>query len=176
MVASRSLIVGILTVKVAFGIHTGHVVHGHSRSSFDTGVNGCGVDRHAAPTTDTDDTDALRVNILLHGEEVYRCAEILGVDVRRSNIARLTAALAGVGRVEGNRQEAKLRHFLRIQAGGLLLYRTERPADGNSGQLALRTLRRVHICRQRDAVAVMKGHFFMVHLAAFREHLVPFLC
>lgn len=55
----------------------------------------------------------------------------------RSYIAGHTAALAGVGWVEGNRQEAKLRHFLCVQAGGLLLYRTERTADGNSGQLAL---------------------------------------
>ena len=67
---------------------------------------------------DTDDTDALRVNILLHGKEVYRCAEILGVDVRRCYIAGCTTALAGIGRVKGNRQEAKLRHFLRVQTGG----------------------------------------------------------
>ena len=30
------------------------------------------------------------------------------------------AALAGVGRIEGNRQEAELRHFLRIQTGGFI--------------------------------------------------------
>ena len=176
MVASRSLIVGILTVKVAFGIHTGHVVHGHSRSSFDTGVNCCGIDRHTAPAADADDTDALRVNILLHGEEVHRCAEILGVDVRRCHIARLTAAFAGIGRVKGNRQKANLRHFLRVQTGGLLLYRTERTADGNGGQLALCVLRRIHIRRQCDAVAVVKGHLFVVYLVAFRKHLIPFLC
>ena len=54
----------------------------------------------------------------------------------RSDIAGHTAALASVGWVEGNRQEAKLCHFLCVQAGGLLLYRTERTADGNDGQLA----------------------------------------
>ena len=166
----------ILAVKVAVGSHTSHVVHGHSSGSFDAGVNGCGVDCHTAPAADTDDTDALRVNILLHGEEVHRCAEILGVDVRRSDIAGHTAALAGVGRVEGNCQEAKLRHFLRVQAGGLLLYRAKRTADSNSGQLALRALRRVQIRRQCDAVAVVKGHLFVVYLVAFREHLIPFLC
>ena len=166
----------ILSIKISVGSYTGHVVHGHGRGSFDAGINGSGIDRHTAPATDTDDTDALRVNILLHGEEVYRCAEILGVDVRRCYIARHTAALAGVGRVKGNRQEAKLCHFLRIQTGGLLLYRTERTADGNGGQLALCALRRVHIRRQRDAVAVVKGYFLVIHLVAFREHLVPFLC
>ena len=118
----------------------------------------------------------LRINILLYGEEVYRCAEILGVDVRRSDIAGCTAALAGIGRVEGNRQEAKLRHFLRIQTRGLLLYRTERTADGNGGKLALCALRRVHIRRQCNAVAVVKGHLFVVYLITFREHLIPFLC
>lgn len=96
--------------------------------------------------------------------------------VRRSDIAGHTAALACIGRIEGNRQKAKLCHFLCVQTGGLLLYRTERTADGNSGQLAHCALRRVHIRRQCDAVAVVKGHLFVVHLVAFREHLVPFLC
>ena len=172
----KACLLRILTVKVAVGSYTGHIVHGHSRSRLDAGIDGGGIDRHTAPAADTNDTDALRVHILLHGEEVYRCAEILGVDVRRSNIAGCTAALTGIGRVEGNRQEAKLRHFLRIQTGGLLLYRTERTADGNGGQLALCAPRRVHIRRQCDAVAVVKGYFLVIHLVAFREHLVPFLC
>ena len=139
------------------------------------GINGSGIDRHTAPATDTDDTDALRVNILLHGEEVYRCAEIFGVDVRRSDIAGCTAALAGVGRVEGNRQEAKLCHFLRIQTGGLLLHRAKRAADGDGGQFAFRVLRHVHVGRQRDAVSVVEGRLAVLNLVAFGEYLVPFL-
>ena len=172
----KACLLRILSIKISVGRYTGHVVHGYSRSSFDAGVNGRGIERHTAPATDTDDTDALRINILLHGEKVYRCAEILGVDVRRCYIAGHTAALAGVGRIEGNRQEAKLRHFLRIQTGGLLLYRTERTADGNSRQLALCAPRRVHIRRQYDAISVVKGYFLVIHPVAFREHLVPFLC
>ena len=102
----------------------------------------------------------------VHGHDV-------AARIRRSQ--GVAAALAGVGRVEGNRQEAKLRHFLRVQTGGLLLYRTERTADGNGGQLALCALRRVHIRRQCDAVAVVEGHFLMIDLVAFGEYLVPFL-
>ena len=34
----------------------------------------------------------------------------------------------------------------------------------------------VHIRRQCNAVAVVKGYFLVIHLVAFREHLVPFLC
>ena len=166
----KACLLRILAVKVAVGSHTGHVVHGHGSGRFNAGVNGGGIDRHTAPAADTDDTDALRVNILLHGEKVHRCAEILSVDVWRCDITGHTAALTGVGRVEGNRQEAKLRHFLRIQAGGLLLYRTERTADGNGGQ-RLRALRRVQIRRQCDAVAVVKGHLFVVYLVAFRNTL-----
>ena len=82
---SRSLKLIILSV----GSYTGHIVHGHSSGSFDAGVDCRRIDRHAAPATDTDDTDTLGVHILLHGEEVYRCAEILGVDVRRSVRVRL---------------------------------------------------------------------------------------
>ena len=63
----------------------------------------------AADLAHTDDTDTLRVNILLHGEEVHCRTEVLGIDVRRCDIA------------------------------------------------------------------VVKGYFLVIHLVAFREHLVPFL-
>ena len=92
----KACLLRILTVKIAVSVHTGHVVHGHSGGSFDAGVNGSSIDRHTAPAADADDADALRVNILLHGEKVYCCTEILGIDVGRGHIARGAAALAGV--------------------------------------------------------------------------------
>ena len=104
----------VFIVKITVGIYTGHVVHGHCRSCFDTGVLCCCVDCHTAPTTDTDDTDTLGVHILLHGEKVHRCAEVLGVDVRRSRITRTTTAFACKGRVKSNGQKSVLCHFLSI--------------------------------------------------------------
>ena len=68
----------------------------------------------------------------------------------------------GIGRIEGNGEIAILRHLLRVQSGGLLLHCTEWTADGNGGQLAHCILRCVQIRRQRDAVAIVKGHFFVV--------------
>ena len=83
--------------------------------------------------------------------------------------------LLGIGRIEGNGEIAILRHLLRVQSGGLLLHCTEWTADGNGGQLSHCILRCVQIRRQRDAVAIVKGHFFVVTLVAFGEHLVPVL-
>ena len=40
-----------------------------NHSFFDTGVYGCRIDRYDAPTADTDDADALRVNAFLHRKE-----------------------------------------------------------------------------------------------------------
>ena len=99
----------------------------------------------------------------MYREEVHRCAEVLGVDVRRCYIAGHAAALSGIGRVEGKREKAQLRHLLRIKAGRLLLHRAKRTADGDSGQLAFRVLRHVHISRQRDAISVMEGHLAVPH-------------
>jgi hypothetical protein len=51
----------------------------------------------AAPTADADDADALAIDVGLQADEVHRRAEILGVDVRRGDVARLAAAFPGVG-------------------------------------------------------------------------------
>ena len=103
---------GVFTVKIAVGIHAGHVVHGHGGGRLDAGILCGGVHRHAAPAADADDPDALRVNILLHGQEVHRRAEILCIDVRGCHVPGLSAALTGKGRVKGDRQIATLRHLL----------------------------------------------------------------
>ena len=57
----KACLLRILSIKISVGRYTGHVVHGHGRGNFDAGVNGGGIERHAAPAADTDDTDALRV-------------------------------------------------------------------------------------------------------------------
>ena len=172
----KACLLGILCVKIAVGGHTGHVVHSHGGGRLDARVDGRGVDRHTAPAADADDADTRRGNVILHRQKIHRCAEILGIDVGRSNISGCTTALAGIGRVKGNRQKTQLRHLLRVQPGGLLLYRAKRAADCDGGQLALCAPRCVQIRCQRDAVAVVKGHLSMIDLIAFGKHLVPFLC
>lgn len=73
---------GILRVEVTLGIDAGHVVHRGCHGRLDAGVQ-CGrVQRHAAPTADADGADAFRIHVLLHGQEVDGCLEVLGVDVR----------------------------------------------------------------------------------------------
>ena len=52
----KACLLRILAVKVAVGSYTGHVVHSHSRGRFNAGIDGGGIDRHAAPAADTDDT------------------------------------------------------------------------------------------------------------------------
>ena len=90
-------------------------------------------------------------------------------------MAGCTAALAGIGRVKGNCKKAQLRHFLRVQTGGLLLHRAKRAADGDGGQLAFRVLRHVDVSHQRDAVSVMEGRLAVLNLVAFGKYFVPFL-
>ena len=57
----KACLLRILRIKISVGSYTSHIVHGHGRGSFDAGVNGSGIDRHTAPATDTDDTDALQI-------------------------------------------------------------------------------------------------------------------
>lgn len=118
----------------------------------------CAADRHTAPTADAADPDARRVCIVLYGQKIHRSAEIFDVDVRGSTIPGLSAALAGKRRVKGKCQKAVLRHSLCIQAGGPFLYCAERAADRNGRQLSRRIFRRIQICRQRNAVAIVESH------------------
>lgn len=85
---------------------------------FDAGVQ-CGrVDGHAAPAADSYDPDTLRINFFICHQEIHRRLEILRIDVGRGHVAGMTAALSSEGRIKGDRQEASLRHRLRIQPAG----------------------------------------------------------
>ena len=169
---TRLFIVGC--VKIPVRRHARHVVHRRCHCCLDARVYRRRVQRHAAPAAYADYADALRVNILLYGQKVHRRLKVLRVYVRRRYISWLTAALAGEGRVEGQRQKAALRHRLRVQAGGLLLHRAERAAHRDSGKPAGVLRRLVHIRRQRDAEADAEGHIAVLHFAAFGKGLVPF--
>ena len=77
----KTRLLGIFCIKIAVGSDTGHIVHGHGSGRLDAGVLRGGVDSHPAPAADADDTDTLRVDVLLHGKEVHGGAEILCVDI-----------------------------------------------------------------------------------------------
>ena len=149
-------IAGILTVKISVGVHTGHIVHGRCHSSLDAGIHSSGIDGHAAPAANADDTDALRVNSFLYRKEIHCRTEILCVDVRGSHIPGTAAAFAGKGRVKSNGQETKFRHLLRVQPGGLLFHCAKGTADRNGRKLAGGIFRYIHIRYKGNSVAVMK--------------------
>ena len=121
-------------VVVALGHDARHVVHGAGDDGLDALVHGDGIQCHAAPAANADDADPLAVDGRVQAEKIHRRAEVLGVDVGRGDVARLAAAFAGIGRVESQRDEAALRHGLRIEARRLLLHRAERAADGERRQ------------------------------------------
>ncbi|MNE31742.1 hypothetical protein D3C80_1253230 [compost metagenome] len=102
-------------VVVALRHDAGHVIHGTGDHGFDALVDRDGAQRHAAPAADADHADTLAVDSIVQAEIVHAGHEILGVDVGGCDIARLTAAFAGIGWIESQRGEAALGHGLRIE-------------------------------------------------------------
>ena len=162
-------------VKVALGGDAAHVVHGGDHGGLDAGVDGRRVQGQAAPAADTQDADALRVHIVLDGEEVHRRLEVLGVDVRGGGVPGLAAALTGEGGVEGDGEEAPLRQRLGVEAGALLLHRPKGSTHGDGRQLSRGVFRRILVRRQGDAIAVDEGDFLVIHAVALGKGLVPLL-
>ena len=173
------LVTGFLTVsgiEIPLGIHTGHVVHGGGHGRLDPGVQCRCIDGHAAPAADSDDADAVRIDFFMEGEEVYCSHKVFGVDVRGGHVTHIAAALTGEGRIKSNRQKSSLCHGLCVQAGALFLDCAERAGNCDRRKLSLRFLRHIHICRQRNAIAVHKCHLAVIDFFAFGEGLIPFVC
>ena len=173
--AQRVAGLGIHGVKIAVGRDAAHVVHGDGHGGLDAGIHGGGVQAHAAEAADADDADARRIHRVQRGEEVHRSAEVFGIDVRRGHVTRLAAALARIGGVEGQRQEAALGHGLGIEPGRLFLHRAKGTAHGQGRQFALGTPGHVQVARQHSSVTGAEGHFTMFHFVALGKDLVPFL-
>ena len=126
----------------------GHVVHRAGDDGLDTLVDRHGAQRHAAPAADADDADTLTVDGIVQSEIVHAGHEVLGADVGGCDIARLTAAFAGIGWIERQRDEAALGHGLRIETRRLFLDGAERAADDDGRQAVIRpVLRQVEIAR-----------------------------
>ena len=165
--------VGIHRIEISVGRNAAHVIHRRTDRSLDTGIYGRGVQRHAAPTAYTQDTDTLRIDIIARREIVDRRTEILRVDIGRGNVAGFAAALSRIRGVERYGQESALGQRLRIQPRRLLLHRPERPANGYGRHRHLGILRHVEIRRKRYTVTVAERNLRMCHLVALREDLVP---
>ena len=118
----------------------------------------------------------VRVDFGRGREVIHGGAEVFRIDVGRRHIPRLAAAFTRIGRIKGNRQEAALRHGLRVEARGLLLHGAERTAHGYCRELAFGILRLIEIRGERDAVAVFEGDFAVLDLVALSEGLVPGRC
>ena len=173
------LISGFLTVlriEVSLRVHTGHVVHGGSHGRLDAGIQRGRIKSHTAPAANPDDADAVRIDLLIQGEEVHRRHEIFGVDIGGGHVTHITAALASEGRIKSDRQETALCHRLRVESGALFLDGAERSADGDCGKLARCILWNIHVCRQRNAISIDKGHLAVIDFFTLRESLIPFVC
>ena len=166
---ARVYVVG--SIKIALRRHACHVVHRGGDGRLDARVDGGGIQRKAAPAADAEDADARRVDIFLHGQKIDRRLIVLSIDVGRSYIARFTSTLTGERGVERDGQKAALGQCLRVKSGGLLLHRAERPADGDSGELAARIFRLIEVCRQRDTEAVMERHLAVPDFIALGKTL-----
>lgn len=79
--------------------------------------------------------DSLRVHLVVVAEEVDRAADVLDAVAGDLEQARLAAALAVVGGVVGQSDDALLGQLLRVQAGGLLLHAAERVRRDDGGVL-----------------------------------------
>ena len=165
----------VVGAEVALARDLRHVVHRRGDGRLDARVERRGVHRHAAPAADAEDADAPRVHVRPHRKAVHGGEEVLRVEVGAGHAARLAAALAGEGRVEGDREEAVFREVLRVEPARLLLDRAEGAADGDRRERAFRPLGLVEVGGELDAEAVPEGDLGVFDLIGKRERLVPFL-
>ena len=165
----------IFGIEVAVAGDAGHVVHGGGHRRLDPRVDAGCLQGHAAPAADADDADAIGIGIVLNGKKIDGRLKILHVDIGRVHRPGEAAGFAGEGGIEGDGEEAALRHRLCVETGGLLLAGAEGAGDSQRRELALCMLRDIHIRRKGDAEVVDESHLFVIDFIAFRKHLVPFL-
>ena len=97
---------------------------------------------------------------------------VLGKDIRRSHIAALTAALARHGRVECQSHIAVLCHLLRVESGGLFLYRAERSRNDDRLILFARVkiLREVEMTGDLESIAVLEADILCLDGLVYLEY------
>ena len=149
-----------------------HVVHGRGRHRLDAAVAARRRDGHAGQPADADGAHLLRVDEFQVRHEIHRRVVILGEDFRRAHIAPRAAALAGHGRIESHGHISVLCHFLRVEAGGLLLDGAEGSRDDNGLVLFLdvKPLRQIEMPGDLEAVAVLEAHILRFDGLVHAEH------
>ena len=109
----------------------------------------------AAGGADAERADAFRVDFAARGEERDGGLDVLDAVGWILQPAGLAAALALVGRVVGERDEALVRQAPSVEAGGLLLDAAARVADDERRTWTVcRTVGNVEVAGERDAGAV----------------------
>ena len=162
---------GVVGVEVAVGRDAAHVVEGGGDGDADAGIGGGGIDGQPAPAADADNADPVRVGVGAEGEAVDGGEEVFGIEVGGGDVARVAAAFAGVGGIEGEGQEAAGGQGLRVEAGALLLDGAEGAADGERRQGAPGLGGTVEVSGERDAEAVAEGDLGAAHARVGRKGL-----
>ncbi len=139
----------------AVALDAADVVHRRGRDGLDARVDGCGAEREAAAAADADGADAVAVDVREGAEVVDAGAEVLGEDLRGRDVPRRAAALAVVGGVEPDRDEAAAGELLRLHARALLLDAAVRRTDDDRGvgDRVVEVRRLIQVGRDLDAVA-----------------------
>ena len=166
---------GVLGVVVAVGDDARHVVHRGGDGRLDARVDSRRVDGKSAPPADAENADPVRINVVAADEVIDRRLKVLGVNVRRGNVARLSRRFARVGRIKRDGQESALCKRLRVEPRRLLLHRSERSRDRNRRKTPSCAFGLVHVRRERDAEAVLERRLAMFDLVRLRERLVPYV-
>ncbi|MNE49495.1 hypothetical protein D3C80_1440180 [compost metagenome] len=78
--------------RVAVGC--AHVIHTDGGNRLHPRVDFCRTDDKAAAATDTENADAVAIDIRLGSQVIDRCAERFGVNIRRHGVTRLSLAFA----------------------------------------------------------------------------------
>jgi hypothetical protein len=104
--------------------------------------------------TDAERTDPIRIHLVARRQERDGTPHVLGPLGGALEVARLAVALALVGCIKSQGDEAFVRQVLRVDACGLFLHATHRVANHDCGPAALRlVVRNIEVAGDSKAVA-----------------------
>ncbi len=92
-----------------------HVVHAYRRNGLHARVNLGGADDEAAAAANPKNANPVSVNECPGAQKIDRSTKILGINIRRNNVAGLPLTLAPEGQIEGQGDESLVSQLLGIQ-------------------------------------------------------------
>ena len=165
---------GRVAIKVAFAENTRHIIHYHRRHSLYTGVDGRSVKCETAPTADADNANPLSIHKGQQPQAIHRSREILGINVGRCHITRLSTAFARIRRVKSQGYKAPLGHRLSVKSRCLLFYSPKSTTHGKGGKLIVfAVFREIQIANKGDTITISERNLFIFYLIALRKYLIP---